>query len=63
MSNPLARGLVMVPAVLLGGVFTATGLFWSQEGSMGNRGLALGLGLLLLASGLLVGLLTPRPEA
>ncbi len=30
---------------------------------MGNRGLALGLGLLLLASGLLVGLLTPRPEA
>ena len=63
MSNPVARGLVMVPAVLLGGVFVATGLFWSQEGSTGSRGLAVGLGLLLLVAGLLVGLLNPRPDA
>ncbi|KKZ12941.1 MAG: hypothetical protein TE42_02425 [Candidatus Synechococcus spongiarum SP3] len=63
MSNPVARGLVMVPAVLLGGVFMATGLFWSQEGDMGRRGLAVGLGLLLLGAGLLVGLLNPRPDA
>ncbi|KKZ14394.1 MAG: hypothetical protein TH68_04935 [Candidatus Synechococcus spongiarum 142] len=63
MSNPVARGLVMVPAVALGGVFMATGLFWSQEGSIGSRGLAIGLGLLLLVAGLLVGLLTPRPDA
>lgn len=61
MSNPVARGLVMVPAVLLGGVFTATGLFWSQEASTGSRGLALGLGLLLLAAGLLVGLRRNSP--
>ena len=59
MSNRLARGLVMAPAVLLGGVFTATGLFWSQEG----RGLAVGLGVLLLAAGLVAGLLAPRPDA
>ena len=63
MSNPVARGLVMVPAVLLGGVFVATGLFWSQEGSTGSRGLAVGLGLLLLVVGLLVGLPNPRPDA
>ncbi|KKZ12267.1 MAG: hypothetical protein TQ37_05840 [Candidatus Synechococcus spongiarum 15L] len=63
MSNRVARGLVMVPAVLLGGVFTATGLFWYQEGSMGSRGLAVGLGLLLLVAGLLVGLLAPHPDA
>ena len=63
MSNPVARGLVMVPAVLLGGVFMATGLFWSQGGGIGSRGLAVGLGLLLLAAGLLVGLLSPRPDA
>ncbi|MXW40490.1 MAG: hypothetical protein F4Z75_04950 [Synechococcus sp. SB0668_bin_15] len=63
MNNPVARGLVMVPAVLLGGVFTATGLFWSQEGSAGSRGLAIGLGLLLLAAGLLVGLRNSPPDA
>ena len=63
MSNPVARGLVMVPAVALGGVFMATGLFWSQEGSIASRGLAIGLGLLLLVAGLLVGLLAPRPDA
>lgn len=63
MSNPVARGLVMMPAVLLGGVFMATGLFWSQEGSTGSRGLAIGLGLLLLAAGLLAGLRKPPPDA
>ena len=63
MSNRLARGLVMVPAVLLGGVFMATGLFWSQEGSVASRGLAIGLGLLLLGAGLLVIFLAPHPDA
>ncbi len=63
MSNPVARGLVMVPAVLLGGVFMATGIFWSQEGATGSRGLAIGLGLLLLAAGLLVVLRKPPPDA
>lgn len=60
--NPVARGLVMVPAVLLGGVFMATGLFWAEEGSTASRGLAVGLGLLLLAAGLVVGLWKPRPD-
>ena len=63
MNNPVARALVMVPALLLGGVFMATGLFWVREGSIGSRGLAVGLGFLLLAAGLLVGLLAPRPDA
>ncbi|SAY38535.1 GIVxVP protein [Candidatus Synechococcus spongiarum] len=63
MSDLVARGLVMVPAVLLGGVFMSTGLFWSQEGSTGSRGLAIGLGLLLLTAGLLVGLRNPRPDS
>ena len=62
MSNLVARGLVMVPAVVLGGVFTATGLFWSRESSTGSRGLAIGLGLLLLATGLFVGLRNPSPN-
>jgi len=41
----------------------ATGLFWVHEGGAASRGLAIGLGLLLLAAGLLVGLLTPRRDA
>ena len=63
MSNPVTRGLVLAPAVALGGVFMATGLFWSGEGEGASRGLAIGLGLLLLAAGLVVGLLPPRPDA
>ena len=56
MSNPVARAVVMVPAVLLGGLFIATSL-WFQDGATSNRALALLLGLLLLGAGLLVGLL------
>ena len=62
MINQVARGLVMVPAVVLGGLFVATGLFWVHEGGAGSRGLAIGRGVLLLAAGLLVGLLTPRRD-
>lgn len=60
MGNRLARGLVMVPAVVLGGVFMATG-FYSQAANFNGRVLAIGLGLLLLGAGLVVGLLPPRP--
>ena len=61
MSNPIARSVVMVPAVLLGGLFIATSL-WFQDGTTSNRALALLLGLLLLAAGLLVGLLPMGPR-
>ncbi len=60
MGNRLARGLVMVPAVVLGGVFMATGVY-SQAANFNGRVLAIGLGLLLLGAGLVVGLLPPRP--
>ena len=55
-----ARTIVMVPAVLLGGSFIATGL-WADGPAAGNAVLAMGLGGLLLAAGLVVQL-APVPD-
>ena len=50
--NRIARGIVLVPCLLLGGAFLATA-FWGQGGAEENQRLAglIGLGL-LLAGGL-----------
>lgn len=60
--NRTAKGIVLVPSLLLGGAFLSAGVWGVQEGA-GNRPLALGLGAVLLLSGLLTQLLPePRPE-
>jgi hypothetical protein len=48
--NRVAAGVVMVPCVLLGAAFLSTAVWSDAAGE--NRPLALGLGLLLLTSGL-----------
>jgi hypothetical protein len=63
--NRTAKGVVLVPCLLLGGAFLAAAT-WVPEGpAAANRPLALGLGGLLMAVGLLAQLLpepTPRPD-
>lgn len=63
--NRTAKGIVLVPCLLLGGAFLAAAA-WVPEGpAAANRPLALGLGGLLMAVGLLAQLLpepTPRPD-
>ncbi len=57
-----AKGIVLVPSLLLGGAFLAAAV-WSGEGpGAANRSLALGLGCVLMAVGLLAQLL-PEPRA
>lgn len=59
-----AKGIVLVPSLLLGGAFLAAAS-WSGDGpGAANRPLALGLGGVLMAVGLLAQLLPePGPEA
>jgi hypothetical protein len=59
-----AKGIVLVPSLLLGGAFLAAAS-WSGDGAAAaNRPLALGLGGVLMAVGLLAQLLPePKPEA
>lgn len=59
-----AKGIVLVPSLLLGAAFLAAAS-WSGEGpAAANRTLALGLGGVLMAVGLLAQLLPePEPEA
>ena len=57
--NRAAKGIVLVPSLLLGGAFLAAGV-WSDGPAAANRGLALSLGGLLMAAGLLAQLL-PEP--
>jgi predicted phage tail protein len=59
--NRTAKGIVLVPSLLLGGAFLSAGVWGAQQGA-GNRPLALGLGAVLLLSGLLTQLL-PEPRA
>jgi hypothetical protein len=59
--NRTARGIVLVPALLLGGAFLATAA-WLDGPAAANRPLALGLGGLLVAAGLLTQLLPDDPE-
>jgi hypothetical protein len=51
-----AKGIVLVPTLLLGGAFLATAA-WVDGPAAANRPLALGLGALLLGAGLLSQLL------
>jgi hypothetical protein len=50
--NRTARGIVFVPSLLLGGAFLATAA-WIDGPAAANRPLALGLGGVLVAAGLL----------
>jgi predicted phage tail protein len=55
--NRTAKGIVLVPSLLLGGAFLAAAA-WGGQGPGGeNRSLALVLGLVLMAAGLLAQLL------
>ena len=54
--NRTAKGIVLVPSLLLGGAFLAAGV-WSDGPAETNRTLALSLGGLLMAAGLLAQLL------
>jgi predicted phage tail protein len=57
--NRTAKGIVLVPALLLGGAFLAAAV-WSEGPAAANRNLALSLGGALMAAGLLAQLL-PEP--
>lgn len=54
--NRTAKGIVLVPSLLLGGAFLAAGV-WSDGPAETNRTLALSLGGLLMAAGLMAQLL------
>jgi hypothetical protein len=51
--NRTARGIVLVPSLLLGGAFLATAV-WVDGPAAANRPLALLIGGVLMASGVLV---------
>ncbi|MCT0219741.1 hypothetical protein KQ304_12195 [Synechococcus sp. CS-1329] len=57
--NRTAKGIVLVPSLLLGGAFLSAAL-WGGEGSQANRPLALAIAAVLLGGGLFTQLL---PEA
>ncbi|MFU8884609.1 MAG: GIVxVP protein [Cyanobacteriota bacterium] len=57
--NRTAKGIVLVPSLLLGGAFLAAAV-WSEGPAAANRNLALSLGGALMAAGLLAQLL-PEP--
>ena len=50
--NRIARGIVLVPCLLLGGAFL-TAAAWGQGAAADNRGLAIAIGAALLGAGLL----------
>ncbi|KAF0652549.1 hypothetical protein L107_12811 [Cyanobium sp. Copco_Reservoir_LC18] len=54
--NRTAKGIVLVPTLLLGGAFLAAGT-WVDGPAAANRGLALTLGAVLMGAGLLAQLL------
>jgi hypothetical protein len=58
--NRTAKGIVLVPSLLLGGAFLATAA-WVDGPAAENRGLALALGGILLGAGLLAQLLPEAP--
>ena len=55
-----AKGIVLVPTLLLGAAFIATAV-WGGETAGDNRSLALTIGGILMGAGLLAQLL-PEPE-
>lgn len=59
--NRTAKGIVLVPTLLLGGAFLAAGT-WLDGPAAANRGLALTLGGILMGAGFLAQLIpTPTP--
>ena len=61
--NRTAKGIVLVPTLLLGGAFLAAGV-WLDGPAAANRGLALSLGGVLIGAGLLAQLLPEQsPES
>jgi len=48
--NRIAKGIVLVPCLLLGGAFLATAI-WGQGAAADNRGLAASIGVALLLAG------------
>jgi hypothetical protein len=61
--NRTAKGIVLVPTLLLGSAFLSAAA-WMDGEAAANRPLALGLGLTLVAAGLLAQLLPEgAPEA
>jgi hypothetical protein len=60
--NRTAKGIVLVPCLLLGGCFLAAAA-WSDGAASANRPLALALGAALLGAGLLTQALPERPTA
>jgi len=56
--NRAAKGIVLVPCLLLGAAFLAASV-WGEAAA--NRNLALSLGLSLIAGGLLAQLLPEQP--
>ena len=55
--NRTAKGIVLVPSLLMGGAFLAAGVWGGDGPEATNRALALSLGGLLMAAGLLAQLL------
>ncbi|MEI6031610.1 MAG: GIVxVP protein [Synechococcaceae cyanobacterium ELA739] len=61
--NRTAKGIVLVPTLLLGGAFLAAAV-WGDGPGDSNRNLAITLGAILMGSGLLAQLLPePLPES
>jgi hypothetical protein len=60
--NRTARGIVLVPTLLLGGAFLAAAS-WGDGAAAANRSLALTLGAVLMGAGLLTQLLPEAPAA
>ena len=55
--NRTARGIVLVPSLLLGGAFMAAAAWGGEGAAADNRPLALGIGAVLMGAGLLTQLL------
>jgi len=58
--NRTAKGIVLVPTLLLGGAFLAAAT-WLDGPAASNRGLAITLGAILMGAGLLAQLLPEAP--
>ncbi|MGB7563633.1 MAG: GIVxVP protein [Prochlorococcaceae cyanobacterium] len=58
--NRTAKGIVLVPSLLLGGAFLSAGL-WLQGEAVANRPVALAIGGVLMGAGLLIQFLPEPP--
>jgi len=60
--NRTAKGIVLLPSLVLGGAFLAAAS-WLDGPAAQNRLLAIGLGVVLMGAGLLAQLLPEPPQA